>query len=192
MEFKPDTVLFATVWLGHGAINVPLVCQKCGKCCRILSHVLFDPEKREIAVENLEGIQDFLGVHFYEIVEEIQVDVEHVVMLNPCPFLRDGRCLVYPARPESCRSFPLFGDQGIGCPALKRFEDTLEYLGGGNRVDRRCAGWEDISSVKVKPPRDAVEKFLKIANKDELEMFLMLNDADNSFQLSVHEKKKGN
>ncbi len=175
MEFKPDTVLFATVWLGHEAINVPLVCQKCGKCCKILSHVLFDPKKREIIVENLEEIQNFLGLRFYEFVEEIQVNVEHVVMLNPCPFLRDGRCLVYPARPESCRPFPLFGDQGIGCPAFKRFEGIIEYL-GGNRVERKWVRWEDIPEIRVKPPRDAVEKFLEIANKDELEMFLRLNN----------------
>lgn len=125
--YPEDTALFATVFCNGSYINIPIVCQKCGKCCGKLSHVLFDGE--EIDVEGIEQVKEYLGVRYYEVIEELKEklqpqleEVEGAMIVNPCPFLHSGGCEVYPARSKSCRQFPLYGDQGIGCPALQRFK----------------------------------------------------------------------
>ncbi|AEA46543.1 YkgJ family cysteine cluster protein [Archaeoglobus veneficus] len=177
MNFEPDTALFARVNLGDSFANVPLVCRKCGMCCEKLSHVIYDPLNGEIIVENIEEIKEFLGIRYHEVLEELESQIKGVnaVMVNPCPFLQDGRCTVYPARPASCRPFPLFGDQGIGCPALKRFEELLKAL-GCKEAERTCIPLGRVK--KGKPDRNFVEKFLNVADSEEIELFLALNHVE--------------
>lgn len=106
--FPEDTVLFATLEKNGNKVNIPLVCQQCGKCCRKLSHVLFDAYKEEINVEGIDHIKDFLGLRYYEVVEHLRHQIgEGVLIVNPCPFFKNDGCEVYPARPRSCRQFPL-------------------------------------------------------------------------------------
>ncbi len=175
MSFEPDTVLFARVDTGEGLANVPLVCRRCGMCCERLSHVIYDPLNGEIIVENIEEIKEFLGIRYYEFLEEVGSKVKGInpVLVNPCPFLRNKRCEVYPVRPRSCRPFPLFGDHNIECPALRRFELTLKVLECEN-AERVCTY---INSVKKgKPSGDFVEKYLSIADSEEIKHFFALND----------------
>ena len=175
MNFEPDTALFARVSTGEGFLNIPLVCRRCGMCCERLSHVIYDPLEREVSVENIEEIKEFLGIRYYEILEEVGSKVKGVnpVIVNPCPFLQDGKCEVYPVRPQSCRPFPLFGDQNIGCPALKRFEKILKALECEN-AERVCISLNSVK--KGKPSKDFVEKYLSIADSEEIELFFALND----------------
>jgi hypothetical protein len=175
-----DIVLFARVRLKDSTINVPFVCQKCGKCCKELSHVLFDPERRKIIVENGEEIENFLGLSFYETLEEIELNtplahLTHFIMLNPCPFLKDGKCMVYPVRPNSCRLFPLqAGDYGVGCSAFERFRRALEHLEPSDS-DVECMNMKLENVQKAKPPEYAVKIYLKTATEEEKEAFFRLN-----------------
>lgn len=172
--FKLDTALFARVYLGSNFVNIPLVCRKCGKCCEKLSHVVYYPDRREIEVENIEEIKEFLGIRYYEVLEELEREVGGVnaVMVSPCPFLRDGKCTVYPARPASCKSFPIYGDFGVGCPALRRFEEVLKAL-GCEKAERVCMPLDSVE--KGKPSKAFVEKYLSIAEEEEIELFFALN-----------------
>jgi len=179
--FEPDTALFARVSAEDGFVKRPLVCQKCGMCCKRLSHVIYYPDRREIEVESIEEIKEFLGIRYYEILEELENQIEGVnaVMVNPCPFLRDGKCTVYPVRPASCRPFPLFGDQGIGCPALKRLRDVISSY---DPLDVIYVCSEDVDPVEI--DEDVAVKFLKTNPSDEeVEKFFKLNRVNSRISL---------
>ncbi|MFP3946791.1 MAG: YkgJ family cysteine cluster protein, partial [Archaeoglobaceae archaeon] len=174
--FPEDTLLFATLEKEGNKVNIPLVCQKCGKCCKQLSHVLFDTYEGEINVEGVDDIKKFLGFRYYEVVEELRYrfgDGLGVLMVNPCPFFKNNSCEVYPARPRSCRRFPLFGDQNIGCPAAKRFKWLLDSIGGDIRLVQ--VQWKEIDSFIVEPSPQDVKKFFSMAEQAEIDSFLKIN-----------------
>lgn len=174
--FPEDTVLFATLEKNGNKVNIPLVCQQCGECCKQLSHVLFDARKEEINVEGIDEIKDFLGFKYYEVVEQLKRQVGEdmgVVVINPCPFLKNESCEVHPARPPSCRQFPLFGDQNIGCPAAKRFKERLKSMGGD--VYLMQVQWKEMDSFRVEPSSQDVTKFFGMAEQDEIDFFFKIN-----------------
>ncbi len=166
-------MIFAELKLKNGVVRIPFVCHQCGKCCKILSKIVFDPIEKKIYMENLEVISKHVNLD--ELIEEFskKVDTNHPVML-PCPFLRDNRCSIHPIRPKSCRIFPLGKDldQGIGCPGLKRLNELISAFNAENVEFKFVEG--DIEKIEVS--KEVVEKFLSLNPSDEeIELFFKLN-----------------
>ncbi len=171
-------MIFAELRLKNGEIvRIPFVCQQCGKCCRILSKVVFDPVERKLYMENLEEISKYINLD--ELIEELskKVEAKHPVKL-PCPFFKDNKCSIHPIRPRSCRIFPLGKDldQGIGCPGLKRLNELISAF-DVESLEYRFVEEEP----KVKVSGSVVEKFLSLSPSDEeIEEFFKLNEVENN------------
>ncbi len=167
-------MIFAELRLGNGkAVRIPFVCQRCGKCCRILSKIVLDPVEKKIYMENLEEIAEHVNLE--ELVERLcrEVDVKHPVKL-PCPFFKDNSCTIHPIRPRSCRIFPLGEglDQGIGCPGLKRLMAFVEAF-KPKEVEFRFVE-EGLKKMEVS--KNIFKKYLSLnPSEEELEEFFKLN-----------------
>lgn len=166
-------MIFAELKLKNGVVRIPFVCQQCGKCCKILSKIVFDPVEKRIYMEDLEVISKHVNLD--GLIEEFskKVDTKHPVML-PCPFFRDNRCSIHPIRPKSCRIFPLGKelDQGIGCPGLKRLMELISAFNAESVEFKFAEG--DIEKIEVS--EEVIRKFLSLNPSDEeIELFFKLN-----------------
>jgi uncharacterized protein len=81
----------------QNAVRTPLQCSKgCSQCCIVQLSIF--------KVEVVEIFEWFLNLSFdqsNEILSQLQRPKE---MQNQCAFLRDGCCVIYPARPTICRT----------------------------------------------------------------------------------------
>ncbi len=180
-------MIFAELKLKDCVVRIPFVCRQCGKCCRILSKIVFDPVEKKIYMENIEEISKHVSMD--ELIEELsrKIDAKHPVKL-PCPFLKDDRCSIHPIRPKSCRVFPLGKelDQGIGCPGLKRLMELTSAFNAESLEFKFVEG--DIEKTKVS--KEVFEKFLSLSPSDEeIELFFKLNELGTS-ERSHHKADK--
>jgi hypothetical protein len=68
--------------------------------------------------EDIERLASHLRLRPRELVRRHIVDEHGELALNlgadgNCPFLRDGRCGVHPARPLQCRTYPFLPEDGF-------------------------------------------------------------------------------
>lgn len=88
-------------------------CRQCGRCEKKAKRVF-------ITQEDIEKIAEYLNTISEVVRSMMHIEGEHMIM--PCPFYKN-ECTVYPARPITCRIFPLFqhpdGRLGVSldCPA---------------------------------------------------------------------------
>jgi hypothetical protein len=84
--------------------DIMFVCEKCGECCRVDGFVyLKGGEEKKIADYLAVSLPEFrkkFTDHFFLLGTVIKLDPEG------CCFLVDGRCIIYPARPGQCSTFP--------------------------------------------------------------------------------------
>ncbi len=93
------------------AIAAPIVaatdCTQCARCCRALDVYLTPEDASRLATGLGCDVEQALAAH---------VDRESAALVGewgklrgqPCPFLADRLCTIYPYRPESCRLYPVF------------------------------------------------------------------------------------
>ncbi len=175
-------MIFAELKLRNGIVRIPFVCQRCGRCCKILSKIVFDPVEKKVYMENLEEISKHVNLD--ELIEELseKIDTKHPVML-PCPFLKGNRCSIHPVRPKSCRIFPLGKelDQGIGCPGLKRLMEFISAFNAESVEFKFVEG--DVDRVEVS--EGVFENFLSLnPSEEEIEEFLRLNRVSKPWERS--------
>lgn len=95
-------------------------CSGCGECCRWGGSVLLTECDIELMAAHLKiSVQEFINQHTRLAPNRIQL-----ALLDQsdgsCAFLdTEGRCSVYTARPEQCRSFP-YAWSAAGCPELDK------------------------------------------------------------------------
>lgn len=96
-------------------------CQRCGQCCK-------GPGDINVSFRELSKAADFLGIPlregyvFYEESDQLKL----VNRTNTgCIFLHNNQCIIYPVRPEQCRTFPDWPDIDMDaakkvCPELRK------------------------------------------------------------------------
>ena len=94
-------------WCSEG---LDFTCKMCGACCGGESGFVWLTEAEKAAIANHLGITT-------EELEKIYLRRAHgkwSIKERPreenyeCVFLKEGRCVVYPARPSQCRDFPFW------------------------------------------------------------------------------------
>ena len=83
-------------------------CQRCGACCRIPDGIV------RVSNEEIRAMADFLGESEADFIErrtELAPDRRSLILQSEpdgtCCFYREREgCLVHPAKPLQCRSFP--------------------------------------------------------------------------------------
>ncbi len=165
--------MYAEVRLKDGRVfRVPFVCRMCGRCCRELSKVVFDPVEGKVYMEDYDRIERY--VDFREVVERLsrELEVSHPVVVR-CPFLKGNVCEIHPIRPKSCRDFPFIEgfDQGIGCPGLKRLREIISVF---EFVEVKYVTSDCDKPVEI--DGDIFERFISLnPSEEELKKFLKLN-----------------
>lgn len=82
-------------------VNAQVDCTACGNCCTVIWPKISDADIERLA-ECLYMTPE--GFRAQYIMKDEDGDI--VLRGQPCPFLEDKRCTVYPNRPENCRSYP--------------------------------------------------------------------------------------
>ena len=87
--------------------NIEFNCHGCGNCCC---------EEGYIAINSSEisAVSSHLSMSKKSFIKENVVKLNGTYYFNeendePCKFLKDGSCLIYPVRPAQCRTFPYWG-----------------------------------------------------------------------------------
>lgn len=80
------------------------LCAKCGECCRRCSPIV-------LTISDLDRIAKYLGLSRSKLKSQLRLKPsDHPGVFNmpgqPCPFLSENRCSIYPVRPQVCREFP--------------------------------------------------------------------------------------
>ena len=79
-------------------------CTQCASCCRLLRPYLSPQDVKRLS-RHLRISATLLEARYLLPAKEGDED-GRPFGVRPCPFLRESRCTVYPARPAACRSYP--------------------------------------------------------------------------------------
>ena len=91
------------------------LCKRCGNCCRNRAHL-------RIRKDELKGVADYLHVEYKRLKDQLRATPMGdgtFIIAQPCSFLRNNLCTVYPVRPRTCRGYPandLLTTMGRGAP----------------------------------------------------------------------------
>jgi hypothetical protein len=99
-------------------------CRQCGACCRWTGHVLLEPAdiaRLAVAAELTE--EAFIARYTVLAANRRQLSLADAPD-GSCILLKNGRCVLYDARPAQCRDFPHGWRVAEGCPALDELNKT--------------------------------------------------------------------
>jgi Fe-S-cluster containining protein len=82
-------------------------CTKCANCCQGLL-VSLVPEDAVRLADGIDIPVDQVVTQYVDLERGREVEEWGVFRHRPCVFLRDKLCSIYPHRPASCRTYPLF------------------------------------------------------------------------------------
>ena len=91
------------------------LCKRCGNCCSNRAHL-------RIRKDELKGVADYLHVEYKKLKDQLRATPMGdgtFIIAQPCSFLRNNLCTVYPVRPVTCRGYPvndLLNTMGRGAP----------------------------------------------------------------------------
>jgi Fe-S-cluster containining protein len=116
------------------SINLPFLCTKCGKCCKLddfLTAGKLNAEPKEYV-----EVQDKVKYLYEELGKMWEADeakYDKYLTQKPCPFLVNNSCSIYEIRPDGCRLYPktAFGMHDPNCAPLIRFKKMCVVLKKG-------------------------------------------------------------
>jgi Fe-S-cluster containining protein len=152
--------MYKIIKLRQYDVSLPFICHQCGKCCR-----RFTPP---IDLHRVPAIAEFVN----KPEQEIKALHEAALLsrndpsqnIDDCPFLdEDGKCSIYPLRPECCRLYPLFtglGAADVDCSGYKEFKEMVGIL-FKHRIDAR-PHYRRYNRRKIRPiTTDDVPRILR-------------------------------
>ncbi len=77
-------------------------CRQCANCCKVVGPLLKARDIKRLATHLGLSVEKFMG----EYLEKDEEGEGHFFKSTPCPFLDGNLCIVYPQRPDDCRSYP--------------------------------------------------------------------------------------
>lgn len=180
-----DTVYSHLQFIGGNgvwSINLPFVCTKCGVCCVLDDFLMAGPVKAKPGeVPEVEGKLQAIYDYLQKLLEEGEDKYDNYVLHNPCPFVKDKVCSIYPIRPDGCRQFPNtpFGMESEDCEALDRFKKQIKSLkhGRATKVTYHFTN-ETIKETKLTRQQYdfSVAKLKKVGiTEEELKLLQFLN-----------------
>jgi len=111
------------VWYKDG---LRFTCTECGDCCRGAGFVWVDDEQIERLADYLKITPDEFSSRYVRLVGTRLSLIEK--SNYDCIFWEDGKsCIVYPARPNQCRTFPFW-------------QDNIESPADWEYIERTCPG----------------------------------------------------
>jgi Fe-S-cluster containining protein len=129
------------------------LCKRCGNCCRNRVHLRFRKEE-------LKSVADYLHVEYKRLKDQLRaipMGDGTFIIAQPCSFLRNNLCSVYPVRPETCHGYPS--------------KDLLTTMGRGATFDGCPIANDLLAEIVVKRVleeqmwRDHPEELKAIAEK---------------------------
>ncbi|MFW9853753.1 MAG: YkgJ family cysteine cluster protein [Candidatus Thorarchaeota archaeon] len=116
MNQPPETIVFTkfnilTDFGGYFTLNIPIFCQKCGKCCKETSFP--DPDNLEHYLQICRSQVTSVKCTNMAISN---IDYLSKMQIPPCVFLKDNSCLIYNDRPDYCKEW--FPRRSNRCKAL--------------------------------------------------------------------------
>lgn len=185
-DYKYNGYLLNLIPGGH-IIFLPFVCQKCGRCCREIGieQNYFDPyqiaEYLKIRVE--EAVKKYLGELIGIEGDEIFYNINKPK--KPCVFLESDKCKIYGVRPFACKSYPLFGDAYIGCPARQELRTQQKVLsrGYGFHSEIYRSDEKPPTHIKRSKRKKFVEKYcFAQPSLEAFNMFVQANNLDTDLK----------
>lgn len=126
------------------AITAPIIavidCKTCANCCRVLDVYLTEADAQRLSTATFIPL-DTLLEKTIDRKRAADDDEWGVFRQRPCGFLHGNLCSVYPDRPESCRTYPVFTPDfrwmvhdiigGVGiCPIIYHTVEQLKTVLG--------------------------------------------------------------
>ena len=117
--------------------NDSQICGTCVACCRWDGEVHFSPAELDALADLLKMDVRDCAEKFFELSDDRRNLRLRMGKMEPCPFLGEGGCTIYEARPAQCRNFPyvwvreetkLMGECRLFQAILKRNNLTLQDL----------------------------------------------------------------
>jgi len=103
--------------------RIPFKCLKCGRCCRAVVGRNFgaaltgEEKNRLLALAERHGVE----LEIKPLATNGMWVTVWQMATNPCPFLKNNECMIYPYRPLFCKMFPLHPYGVSECTFLDRY-----------------------------------------------------------------------
>lgn len=146
------------MWIKRG---LRFECQPdCGKCCTQETRdgsVFVESFDIEQLADHLEMTPRAFAAQFTVRSEGVDEELELVMKDGRCCFLDEGRCTVYEARPQQCRSYPFFpldGFSPVESAYTWRYEKKFcPGIGKGRlyskrEIEQRMRGLDDVGGFE--------------------------------------------
>lgn len=132
--------IYKRKWYSDG---LRFACLACGECCRDHGEYTFV----YLVKEDISAMASALSLTLEEFWERYCVrqkdGLVHLQMsATRCPFLKEGRCILYHARPKQCRTWPFWNENLV---EKTWFEEVLPFCRGAGQG--KLFSQEEIESL---------------------------------------------
>lgn len=139
------------------SVSSQVTCKKgCDACCHRM--VICTRVEAIAVMEYLQGIEgwiqplhDAIRAHSTALQKFLEPGNEHetswIEQWEPCPFLSNGECIVYPMRPVSCRTYHSLDDPALCIEPLRKVNQIKEI----NQAEELFTMMATVTGKRIDP-----------------------------------------